>query len=1029
MRSLLTEYEFVTGDIVTSPSAGQFQGGWMLQDLRDAVAKGRCIFIVGTGFSISSSANAECASWNGLLKSSLTYMAARKMAPRGWHDMIEGTFNYAIANDDTDALISVAGLIQQKIAEAGALAYAGWLQDTVGRLVPVDASWATALDKVGCPILTTNYDSLIEQATDRQSATWASTTEIQKILANNSTRVGHLHGLWEDPESVILSQSDYTRLLSSPAAQELQRAASALKSIIYVGVGAGLADPNFSRLIDWHRQTFTASPLRHYRLCRDSEFDALLSEHATDHIQPVTYGAEYAELPGFLASITPGADKQIILSPSGLVLDPAQLAMDALADQVRMQSIVCENSADRDSRRVEELLVPPVLYPVSNDRIQAAEHIADTKKVKRSDSYGVSKLNGVTVIVGEENSGLTTTLQWLLDQAASASAMPPILVDFKKFSKGGRPLALQLKTEARTLNLLPSGVDQIVDAVIGIDNVTPYAGKLCDQMVADLLRLRPRQVFIGCRLENEAELIERLMSAGLAPEVRYVGRFSRQDVVKLVSLATPVKPEAVATRVMAVLSQQNLPRTPFIVSLLASILLAGSSIAANSSHTTLLDQYLSQLLGRGNVDEDARWSIDAGLREAVLADLAMQFVEKRAGSVVGSEVITRIETYFEKRDISESALEILSYFRAQRVLRTDGNMVRFSHHSYLYLFAAKAATEDATFRELILGDPTLFAPIIRHYASLKRQDADLLVRMDKYLDVSQNLTDGRPPLRHVEVLEAPENFAEQIDVVVFSEHNGDGEEMPHEDDLDSHHDEAGLPYSEPEAFPLAVPEDLPSSYRYSIVLDVVSTVLRDCDQVPDPELKAKLLRKVLSGWGKFLVLFEADPALKEALGRVAETTAHALDIAESDRAEFIERATEMFPPIMTMSGISSSLSSRKLLKALHKAIEDRSFTSDPEAAVAAAFMLFDIRESGWASKLSNVTAEHTTLEVIAGFFQNFCSYTYFESELGPEDEAALLRYVAELSVAGYKFDDENLRKAGRAKVEQVVKQKKISSAL
>lgn len=993
-----------------------------MQELREAVARGRTIFIVGTGLSMSSSGNAKCASWVGFIESTLDHIAERSMAPQGWHDMIRQTLAYATTSGDTDALISAAGMVQNKVAESGSAAVSNWLRDTVGALTPRDTSWAKALDKLGSPILTTNYDSLIEGATEREPATWQSSSEIQKILVNNSTKIGHLHGFWEEPESVVLSQSDYTRLLSSSSAQELQKAASVLKSIVYVGVGAGLADPNFSRLIDWHRTSFGTSGHRHFRLCLSSEVEALMAEHRSDHIVPVAYGSDFPALPVFLDSLAPNSDKLAVISSTGQVLDPTQLAIEALADQVRMQSIMCENATDRDSRGVADLLVPPVLLPVSTDRIQAADNIADTQKVKRSDPYEVGRLNGVTVIVGEENTGLTTALQWLLDQAATTSGAPPILVDFNKFTKGGQPLVVQLRAEARALNLLPSGAKEVAaDVVVGIDNVTPYAGRLCDQMIQDLLKLNPRQVFIGCRLENEAELVERLVSADLTPEVRYLGRFGRQDVIKLVSLASATRPESVAERVLSVLSQQNLPRTPFIVSLLASILLAGNSIAANSSHTSLLDQYLSQLLGRGNVDEDARWSVDAGLREAVLADLAMLFVEERVGSLPGSRVIARIETYFEKRDISESAVELLEYFRAQRVVRTSRNLVRFSHHSYLYLFAAKAAAEDASFRETILGDPSLFAPIIRHYASLKRQDADLLMRMEKYLDESQHLAADRVTLRQVEVVEAPSDLEIEVE---FTGSNEPGDSRS-EYGSDHHLEDGLLPYEEPEAFPLSIPEDLPAAFRYSIVLDVVSTALRDCDQVPDPELKALLLRKVLAGWGRYLGLLTADPLLKDAFKLVAEISAQAVEIPAGKRDEFIERTADIFPPLMAMSGISASLSSRKLLKALDKAIDDRDFTEDAEASIAAAFMLFDIKEPGWASKLSGVTAKHTKLEIIANFFRSFCTYLFFSSSLNKEDEAALLLYISELSVAGYKFVNPSHKSKNMVQVQQTLKTQKM----
>ncbi|WP_307422532.1 SIR2 family NAD-dependent protein deacylase [Pseudarthrobacter defluvii] len=937
--------------------------------------------------------------------------------------MINSTFEYADNNNDTDALISVAGLIQHKIAEAGGMAPNNWLSETIGKLPLVDDSWPRALTSVGSPILTTNYDSLIERATGRETVTWENSAEIQKMLANNSTKIGHLHGYWEEPDSIVFSHADYTRLLSSSSAQELQRAASALKSIVYVGVGSGLTDPNFSRLIEWHRSTFKNSDLQHFRLCRTSELEALQAEHRSDHIRPVVYGEQYSDFPAFLGSLSPRPENHVVLSETGLLLSPVQLAVDALADRVRMQSIVCENTPDRDARRVDELLIPPVLFPVASDRIQAAEQMSDQKKVTRSDPHEISRYNGVTVIVGDENSGLTTALQWILSEAAAASGKPPILVDFNRFTKGGKPLLVQLRAEGRSLGILPANRNDVPDSVIAIDNVTPYAGRLCDQMIADLLSLNLRQVFIGCRTENEAELVERLLAANLTPEVRYVGPFNTQDVVKLVRLATPVRPESVATRVMSVLNQQNLPRTPFIVSLLASILLAGTSIAANSSPTTLLDQYLSQLLGRGNVDEDARWSIDSGLREAVLADLAMLFVEQRAGSLPGSVVTSRVETYFEKRDISESALEILEYFRAQRVLRSDRNLVRFSHHSYLYLFAAKAAAEDAEFRQTILTDPTLFAPIIRHYASLKRQDTDLLVRMEAYLEASHILAEERSPLRKVELVEAPEDFDDEYELAEYGDDDPDDDTVSEDDDVQLPEDHL-VPYQEAEAFPLTVPENLPAAYRYSIVVDVVSTVLRDCDQVPDPALKSRLLRKVLTGWGRFFAMFSDDPDLTEALRKVAETTAHALEIQEDRRQEFIDRAAEMFPAIFTMSGISASLSSRKLLKALDKAIDDKAFATDGEGAISAAFMVLDIHEEGWASKLSGITEEHVTLEVIAGFFHDFCSYQFFEASMPAADENALARYIAELSVASYRFRDESHRKVSVARIEQVLKSKK-----
>ena len=977
-----------------------------MNQLKESVAKGQAIFVVGTGFSMSSSNGSTTANWVGFIRASIHHLSDLGKVDASWINAVQALLDYALSANDTTALISAAGIVQQEVQKVGPVAVTNWLRETIGSLEAVDQSWGNALEQLGCPILTTNYDSLLEVTTGRPTATWQNSNDIQKILTNSKPAIGHLHGHWETPESVILSDSDYTRLLSSETSQELQRAASSLKSLVYVGVGAGLEDPNFSRLITWHRNSLGTSGLMHFRLCLDSELDGLKNLHADDHIVPVSYGTDYSHLPKFLESLSPQLGMEILRSESGHILDPIQIAVDALADQVRMDSIICEKSDDLESRGIEDLVVPPVLLPASAETLRATSEVVENSKFERLDPYEVSKKSGITIVVGEENAGLTTALQWLLHQAATSSSAPPVLVDFKKFSKGGKPLKNQLRYMARNMSFLPSGSKALPDLVIGIDNVSPYSRRLCDQMINDLADLEPRQSFIGCRPGDEAELVERLKFVALEPEVRYLGRFARKDVIDLVSLATKIRPDSVAENVLSVLSQQNLPRTPFIVALLANILIAGNAVSANSSHTILLDQYLSQLLGLGNIDEDARWSADSGLREAILADIAMLFVEEKVGSLSPAAVLSRIEKYFNERDILENPLDYLEYFKTQRVMRNAGNLIRFSHHSYLYLFAAKAAASYDEFRESILKDPSLYAPIIRHYASLKRQDADLLRRMRSYLEDSQTLTEDRATLRRVATIEVSDNYA--VELHSEEQEERDSEPVARRESFSI--EDIAQYEEEPEAFPLTLPENLPVAFRYSIILDVVSTALRDCDQVPDPELKADLLRRVLAGWGRYLGLLSADTELVEAMKVVAEKTSKMLSLDENIQEQLMRTILSIFPSVMTLSGIAASLSSRKLLKALEKATTDPEFIQDGEGVVAAALMLTDIQEDGWVASLDRVTKNHQNLEVVSQFIYELCSVIYFTSpSLSKNDEASLLRYLADLQLANKKFSHPRVR--------------------
>lgn len=73
-----------------------------------------------------------------------------------------------------------------------------------------------------------------------------------------------------------------------------------MNSIVYAGFGAGLADPNLSRALEWQKTVFPRSATRHFRLCLESEVSELQALHGDDNIEPVPYGATHDDLAPFL---------------------------------------------------------------------------------------------------------------------------------------------------------------------------------------------------------------------------------------------------------------------------------------------------------------------------------------------------------------------------------------------------------------------------------------------------------------------------------------------------------------------------------------------------------------------------------------------------------------------------------------------------------------------------------------------------------------------------------------------------------
>jgi hypothetical protein len=116
----------------------------------------------------------------------------------------------------------------------------------------------------------------------------------------------HLHGYWDSPETIVLSAESYEKVLGSEHTQELMRALRMMRTLVFVGFGEGLCDPNFEAFFDWSTRVFAGSESRIYRLCRHDEIANLRSQHlGTGQVLPIGFGNDYDDLSGFIASLSP----------------------------------------------------------------------------------------------------------------------------------------------------------------------------------------------------------------------------------------------------------------------------------------------------------------------------------------------------------------------------------------------------------------------------------------------------------------------------------------------------------------------------------------------------------------------------------------------------------------------------------------------------------------------------------------------------------------------------------------------------
>ncbi|RKR75905.1 SIR2 family NAD-dependent protein deacylase [Frondihabitans australicus] len=975
----------------------------MSQTFREAVRSNSVIVIAGAGISANATGGAGTATWRGLLMEGIERL--EDLRGQRWANLQRQTLELAFDDNDMALLLSVAQSVSAAIRQLGDAAFATWLSETVGQLRVSNARVIQALESLPFPLLTTNYDTLLDG--DRGTAVWTHPTDVQAALTGQTRRVVHLHGVWEEPDSVVLTAVDYDRLLQSDVAQSLQRAASSLHSLVYVGFGAGLDDPNFSELIKWHSSAFKPSSVPHFVLCRAEDERALAATHTRTHIIPVVYGDTYDDLPAFLEQMQP-LDDSVVLSPAGIVQDLVGEAQSAFERRLVADSVIAESRQDVESIALADAVLPPVLLPVPYaEHLRARKSRPGDPSTERIDPSEVAHGHDVILIVGDENSGLSTTIDWIaLEAARFLGGAVPLHISFRACQPSGHPLRDQLVHEARSRGFTRSNDSALPPYVLALDDFSASVPRVSERVIRDLVASEALCAVIGCAAGAEDEVIERLRTAGITASVGYIGRLSSRDVRTMADMSAVADPEKLTATVLGVIQAENLPRTPYTIALLITVLARSGVISPQTSQTSILDDYVGMLLGRGDPHEDARVGLDQNGREAVLAQLAQEFVQRRVGGLLEIEVLEHMQAAFDRMTWKERPTDVLRNLIKRGLLRWDGRHVSFARSSFLHLFAAKRAAMDAEFKATLLADPLFFASALAHYAALIRYDASLVMSLMPLLTdrqwepgsggVFEELPISEPEFRDEVMLEhdaaldlrSPSPETHEIENAFFD--RTDDQDRP--------------------PFPITTDEQLSPVSTLFRTVDLVSKALRDSDQVEGHDLKRSALMTVLDHWGYLLSLMSSDPTFRDFVRQVIDESLTEKDRANLDTDDAVEEWSKIFAASGTAGGIAVTLASRRLSAPLEVAIDDGCSDWTEHRALAGAFFLYALQEDGWVGRMRVLLEGRGNLWVVARFLLYLCLGAFFDDRVANQDSDALLQLCLDLSQRGtnYKTKDERI---------------------
>jgi formylglycine-generating enzyme required for sulfatase activity len=318
-------------------------------EIRRLASQDSLIVVAGAGVAINATIGGEgptAPTWGKLLENGLAWLAARGVrrgatldARRIAHlrrklSTAGELFNDGLADMGTDELLSVAEAVHGAMLDTHQLS--DWLDNELGRFAPPAPALIEALRDLGRPILTTNYDTVIEDVLGWETITWHDTEQLRKALTERREAVIHIHGVYRRPKTVVLGRHSYEKIRNDAAMQALEQALTTLKHLLYVGCGATTDDPNLGELARWKRSTLGGAGPASYLLVRTSEAEgADAALFSGDKVDVVPYGS-FPDLLPFVRGCSPDAappqdDPATTAEPTPTPLDLGALTRENVA--------------------------------------------------------------------------------------------------------------------------------------------------------------------------------------------------------------------------------------------------------------------------------------------------------------------------------------------------------------------------------------------------------------------------------------------------------------------------------------------------------------------------------------------------------------------------------------------------------------------------------------------------------------------------------------------------------------------------
>jgi len=272
----------------------------ILARLRNDLKTHRLAIITGAGVTLNVTADTSGKplsriTWTGLIRHGLDYLVSEGYVDKS-NRRTRRAYE-ALEDPEVDGLLDAANIVSSQMKQNGQLPT--WLESVFGSLSqeirhPDLLDMLKALHEKGATLLTTNYDDVLEKHCGLQRIGRSNQDDVSRFQRRDLNGVFHIHGSFHDAHEVVLDTTDYYEVKQSDEVQDVLKTFLQYKTILFIGCGSGLEDPNFDALLRWASERHKTIPHRHCLLIRDDD---------SVNYQPllrVKYGPRYEDLVVYL---------------------------------------------------------------------------------------------------------------------------------------------------------------------------------------------------------------------------------------------------------------------------------------------------------------------------------------------------------------------------------------------------------------------------------------------------------------------------------------------------------------------------------------------------------------------------------------------------------------------------------------------------------------------------------------------------------------------------------------------------------